>query len=494
MGERSGAVSTGQDGPGIGTVLAGIIPGFGQGYQQAREAKKKDAFIAAQTDLIKQEAKFKEKMLVMEAMKSDLFGTMTPEEQKLALFPKTQTPAGNLKEILALLGGGGTTEVPLPEYQPGQGMPPFRQGATMTLPAQIAGMNGGLNALGLTREDLIRGVIKKEAGAEMPMYHRTATVAGPGGMPYVAPMNNMGLIDMSKAVPAPIKPEMQSGVGGEMAPVQTPVNPYTREPMGAPIQTGPPPTMDVETPTPGGGKTKQVLPKFPSLGSSGTGTKVTGTTGGVRTELDLLDVPIPSSDLMKWSDGNGNAPPMGWTPRQAQGRGFKQTPEGMASESAGKVVMVAQAIKDIEVAEGLLFPKPGVFNTKLAVSARGLPVVGTAPEWIVKGSQTVMSSLQNAVNAKLRVETGAQANPSEVENIMARFFPTWRDDYSSAKDKLSRLKAFMTDGKFIMDPKGKLVIVEPPKGKTKPSLDLGKKKEKGEPTRLRYNPKTGELE
>ena len=253
-----------------------------------------------------------------------------------------------------------------------------------------------------------------------------------------------------------------------MAPIQTPTNPYTRQPMGGPIQTGPPPTMQLETPTAGGGKRKTVVPVF------GGGSKVSGTTaGGVRTELDLMDIPIKSDEVTKWTDGQGNNPPAGWTPKQAQARGYKAAQPAVAAETAGKVVMVTQAIADIDAAEKLLFPKPGQFNRKLAFGAQA-----SLPEWMVKDAQTVQSALQNAIAAKLRVETGAQANDQEIKNIANRFFPSGvKDSEGSARNKLTRLKRFMQDGKFIMDPQGRIVIVEGSTAKAKPDLSLGKKKD-----------------
>jgi hypothetical protein len=344
----------------------------------------------------------------------------------------------------------------------------------MSLPEMIAQGQGGGSFFGLTKDDLIRGVLKKELGAEAPMYRRTAPVIMPDGNPGTAPMNDMGKIDMSKAVPAPFRLDTQKGVGEGMAPTETPVNPYNRQPTGAPVQTGPPPTMQVETPTAGGGKVRGVLPLFPGAGGP-KGSKVTGTTpGGIRTELDLLDVPIPASDITKWSDGKGGNPPLGWTPRQAQGRGFKQTQEGMPSETGGKVVMLGQAVDDMEKAIGMILPPGGGFNRKLAIGA-----ATNSPEFAIEGSQIVRSSVLNAMSAKLRMETGAQSNESEIQGIVDRYWLSGvRDNEKSARYKMTRLLQFMRDGKFIMDPKGRIVAVDPPGGKGKPPA-LGKEKPKG---------------
>lgn len=453
-----------------GSFLGGLL----QGKAQGREQKTQREYLDAQKSHVKNQAKALESQLEMEALKKTILDSMTPEQKQSALFPKSVTTADNLKEILSLFGGGDSgagAPAPSPPLPFGGGTEMFPLDPSLTsLPQQIAqGQMGGVDSLiaGLTKEDFLRGVMKKEFGAEGPKYNRTAIVEGPDGNPWVAPMNDRGVLDMSKARPAPVKLEMQKGVGEGMAPTETPVNPYNRQPMGSSVQTGPPPTMQVETPTSGGGKVKGIVPLF------GGGTKVVGTTaGGVRTELDLVDIPIPATDITKWSDGQGGNPPMGWTPRQAQARGFKQTAEGMAAESGGKAVMVAQALQDIEAAEKMFFPKPGSFDRRLAISAQmGLP------EWMSEGSQTAVSLMMNAASAKLRIETGATARPEEQKDVIARFVPSWKDTEKSARGKMTRFREFMRAGKFILDPKGRIMIVEGPTVKAKPDLSLGKKKD-----------------
>ena len=354
MGEQSG-----------GNILLGLIPGFGQGFQQAREAKKKDAYLSAQTDLIKQEAKVKEKALIMESMKSDIFGKMTPEQQMASLFPKADDSLeSKLKTIMdfAAKQGGGQSPVPLPDYVPGSGTGPTRPGA-MSLPEMIAQGQGGGSFFGLTKDDLIRGVLKKELGAEAPMYRRTAPVIMPDGNPGTAPMNDMGLIDMSKAVPSPFRLDTQPGVGPGMAPTQTPVNPYNRKPVGAPVQIGPPPTMEVDAVTPGGGAAKRVLPKFP--GSSPAGTGVAGG-GGVRTKLDTQDIPIDESTARMYRMKDGSMPPVGSTPREIMSKGGKVVSAKMLDiEGPTKVVTeLVDQLEEYSLGEGGIFTgiKPGMFN------------------------------------------------------------------------------------------------------------------------------------
>lgn len=126
----------------------------------------------------------------------------------------------------------------------------------------------------------------------------------------------------------------------------------------------------------------------------------------------------------------------------------------LSSESAGKLAMVTQAEKDLNEAEGLLFPD-GVFSPSMAFQTNfpggGVPAT--------EGRQ-VYSKVLNAVNAKLRVETGAQANPSEVKNILERFLPTMRDTDETAKDKFRRLKEFMSTTRSMIDPRGRFKKTE----------------------------------
>lgn len=123
--------------------------------------------------------------------------------------------------------------------------------------------------------------------------------------------------------------------------------------------------------------------------------------------------------------------------------------KGLSSDAAGKLAMVTQAESDLNDAESLLFPG-GKFAPSMAFQTNfpggGMPAT--------EGRQAY-SKVLNAVNAKLRIETGAQANPSEVKNILERFLPTMRDTDETAKDKFRRLKEFMSTTKAMIDPRGR---------------------------------------
>ena len=167
---------------GGGNVLLGLIPGFGEGFQQAREQKKKDAYLSAQTDLIKQEGKLKEKTLIMESMKADIFGKMTPEQQMASLFPKAddslESKLKTITDFAAQQGGGQPAPVSLPDYVPGSGTGPTRPGATMTLPQELAQRQFGGFSI-----NKIDSSGKVEFGPT-PMT-MISGVKGPGGTPQI---------------------------------------------------------------------------------------------------------------------------------------------------------------------------------------------------------------------------------------------------------------------------------------------------------------------
>jgi hypothetical protein len=137
------------------------------------------------------------------------------------------------------------------------------------------------------------------------------------------------------------------------------------------------------------------------------------------------------------------------------------TPKGLSIETGGKLAMVKQAKGDIQEVRKMLFPDgtPKSFKRGLATASNipgsRAPIIGAIiPQALPfhEGAQKIYSRLQNAVAAKLRVETGAQANPAEVENILARFGVTGTSNPEAAFDALNRLENFMDTTIDITDP------------------------------------------
>lgn len=143
-------------------------------------------------------------------------------------------------------------------------------------------------------------------------------------------------------------------------------------------------------------------------------------------------------------DAQGN--PVFFQPSKAGGTpaiipGVRPNDQGQTPENAGKIAMAQQAIKDLDSAESLLFGSNGRLNNNVVW---GMNVPGFAGMPGNTPARDAYSAIQNAVAAKLRLETGAAANQSEVENIARRFMPTPADTPQSARSKLSRLREFFS--------------------------------------------------
>lgn len=119
--------------------------------------------------------------------------------------------------------------------------------------------------------------------------------------------------------------------------------------------------------------------------------------------------------------------------------GVRPNNQGQSPENAGKIAMAQQAVKDLGAAESLLFGPNGRLKNNVVW---GMNVPGVAGMPGNTQARNAYSAIQNAVAAKLRLETGAAANQSEVENIARRFMPTPADTPDSARNKLNRLRDF----------------------------------------------------
>lgn len=134
-----------------------------------------------------------------------------------------------------------------------------------------------------------------------------------------------------------------------------------------------------------------------------------------------------------------------------------QAKEGLTGESAAKLTMVQQALTDLESVEKQLFTKEGKFLRGRAAAANlpggripGIPSVGFGTE-----ARQISSKINNALEAKLRIETGAAATQEEFNRLQDRFGITAFDTAQSAKSKLKRLKTFMRNAIVTIDPSGK---------------------------------------
>ena len=137
--------------------------------------------------------------------------------------------------------------------------------------------------------------------------------------------------------------------------------------------------------------------------------------------------------------------------------------KGLPGESAGKLTMLSQALSDLDMVEKLLFPKGAGGQERFA---RGLATAANIPGGSLPGipsvgfgskARIISSKMNNALEAKLRIETGAAATQEEFQRLQQRFGVTVFDTAASAKDKIRRLKAFMKNAIVTIDPTGRFI-------------------------------------
>lgn len=119
----------------------------------------------------------------------------------------------------------------------------------------------------------------------------------------------------------------------------------------------------------------------------------------------------------------------------------------LSATDVGKVAMLKQGRQDIEEVKKILFDDKGELKRTTAFAARASLPFGLMDGGFGEDGRMAYSRLYNAIGAKLRIETGAVASPSEVKDLVSRFLPAAAlDNTKSASDKLDRLQEFMDMG------------------------------------------------
>jgi len=140
-----------------------------------------------------------------------------------------------------------------------------------------------------------------------------------------------------------------------------------------------------------------------------------------------------------------------------------QKVKGLPSESGGKLAMLQQALSDLDSVEKQLFTKEGKFLRGLATAANipggKTPIIGRVIPDVGFGTQAreINSKINNALEAKLRIETGAAATQEEFNRLQTRFGITAFDTAKSAKNKITRLKEFLKNAIITIDPTGSFI-------------------------------------
>ena len=158
-----------------------------------------------------------------------------------------------------------------------------------------------------------------------------------------------------------------------------------------------------------------------------------------KTAADIYKTGLESEKLSKeistFGLNNGEKPPLGY--RFAKDGNLEAIPGGPAAkqsaESAGKVALIKQGAQDITRFSDLISDGKGGFNRSkiLALNAPGKI-----------GARTEYSTLFNAINSRLRLESGAAVPETEVKRAMTIFAPSAMDSDETIRSKMQRMEEF----------------------------------------------------
>lgn len=136
-------------------------------------------------------------------------------------------------------------------------------------------------------------------------------------------------------------------------------------------------------------------------------------------------------------------------------------PPGLKIGDVGKVQQIMNASDRLAEVNNLVFPD-GKLNRTLLFKA-ATPAAG-----IGEGTK-LQSKMYQVIDAALRLETGAQATPGEIEVKMKEFWPSAKDTEAVIREKLKDLNQYIGRLKKLQDPTGEIgqmggVKIQIPKG------------------------------
>jgi len=145
------------------------------------------------------------------------------------------------------------------------------------------------------------------------------------------------------------------------------------------------------------------------------------------------------------------------SPAQPQpGPGARITPlseptKPQSADQAGRGALVSQgAVNATRVRDAIVNPDGSVNRDIVFSMSSDIPLLGKGlPGTEGRG---VRSVLEDALASKLRLETGAQANAEELQNIIDRFMPSMLDDDATVRDKMKRLADYFGEALSKTDP------------------------------------------
>lgn len=142
---------------------------------------------------------------------------------------------------------------------------------------------------------------------------------------------------------------------------------------------------------------------------------------------------------------------------QAKYLGTKGTglaPRKFSPDQAAKLSMMTQGIQDAERFKNMIIKSDGTIDRKLIGQTNPLGGV-TGPVPFTKGTEAY-SYIYNAIESKLRAESGAAVPETEVTRMARRFVPSYSDTDAAIKSKMQRLEDYLGNSLDIVDPSGQL--------------------------------------
>lgn len=144
--------------------------------------------------------------------------------------------------------------------------------------------------------------------------------------------------------------------------------------------------------------------------------------------------------------------------------GLKAIPGGpseeLAPEKASKLQMQNTAAKQLPLIQSLLFDENGTPNYKNITLSQNVPLLVTDIQGIPHTSGRQMrAAYEQGIQAITRGETGAAMPQEELQNTMARFFPSPLDDAATVKLKWEMYNDFITGNLKLLDPTGRFNTV-----------------------------------
>lgn len=121
------------------------------------------------------------------------------------------------------------------------------------------------------------------------------------------------------------------------------------------------------------------------------------------------------------------------------------------ANEAGRAALISSGVKSArQVRDAIVDPAGYVDRALIFTMASDIPLLGKGVPFTE--GRTVRGQMEDALSAKLRLETGAQANAEEIQNMLDRFMPSTFDDDATVKDKLGRMVEFFETAIAKSDP------------------------------------------